>query len=201
MNICKTFGVCVAICLLPLGGCSGSKDSTPMSTTGQSPAAATPRDFDATKKAADSGDAVAQYNLGVMYRDGEGVPQDYAEAMKWFRLAAEQGDTTAKYNLGVMYRDGLGVPQDYAEAVKWSRLAAEQGDAEAQRDLGLMYLSGLGVPQDDAEAYAWISVAATSGSEDASSKRDLVASKLTPEQLSKAQKRATELFEKYGSEN
>ena len=60
---------------------------------------------------------------------GQGVPQDYAEAVKWYRLAAEQGYAAAQYNLGVMYDNGQGVPQDYAEAVKWYRLAAEQGDA------------------------------------------------------------------------
>ena len=62
-----------------------------------------------------------------MYDKGQGVPQDYAEAVKWYRLAAEQGDADAQYNLGVMYDNGQGVPQDYAEAVKWYRLAAEQG--------------------------------------------------------------------------
>ena len=62
-----------------------------------------------------------------MYRNGEGVPQDYAEAVKWYRLAAEQGDADAQYNLGLMYDNGNGVPQDYKEAVKWYRLAAEQG--------------------------------------------------------------------------
>ena len=69
----------------------------------------------------------------------QGVPQDYAEAVKWYRLAAEQGDAVAQYNLGVMYDNGQGVPQDYAEAVKWYRLAAEQGYAHAQRNLGVMY--------------------------------------------------------------
>ena len=77
---------------------------------------------------ADQGDALAQYNLGVMYSNGQGVPQNYAEAMKWYRLAANQGDADAQYNLGVMYDNGQGVPQDYAEAVKWYRLAADQGN-------------------------------------------------------------------------
>ena len=71
-----------------------------------------------------------------MYDNGEGVPQDYAEAVKWYRLAAEQGDANAQYNLGLMYDNGQGVPQDYAEAVKWYRLAAEQGDAEHNTILG-----------------------------------------------------------------
>ena len=74
-----------------------------------------------------------------MYDNGEGVPQDYAEAVKWYRLAAEQGNAKAQYNLAVMYDNGEGVPQDYAEAVKWYRLAAEQGDAKAQHSVGRKY--------------------------------------------------------------
>ena len=58
--------------------------------------------------AADQGDAGAQYNLGVMYDNGQGVPQNYAEAVKWYRLAADQGDASAQYNLGVMYDNGRG---------------------------------------------------------------------------------------------
>ena len=53
------------------------------------------------------GDAIAQYNLGWMYYNGEGVPQDYAESVKWYRLGAEQGDADAQNNLGFMYERGL----------------------------------------------------------------------------------------------
>ena len=78
---------------------------------------------------AEQGNAVAQYNLGVMYENGRGVPQDDKTAVKWYRLSAEQGDAGAQSNLGVMYGNGQGVPQDDKTAVKWHRLAAEQGDA------------------------------------------------------------------------
>ncbi len=81
---------------------------------------------------AESGDAIAQYNLGWMFANGRGIAQDDAEAVKWFRKAAEQGYASAQSNLGVMYEQGRGVEQDYAEAVKWYRKAAEQGDAIAQ---------------------------------------------------------------------
>ena len=70
-------------------------------------------------------DAGAQFNLGVMYDNGEGVPQDYVEAMKWYHKAAEQGHAGAQFNLGLMYANGNGVPQDYAKAAKWFRLGAE----------------------------------------------------------------------------
>ena len=61
-----------------------------------------------------------------MYRDGRGVPQDFTQAMAWYRKAADQGSAVAQYNLGVMYRDGRGVPQGYVEAHKWHDLAASR---------------------------------------------------------------------------
>ena len=93
------------------------------------------------QKAAEQGDASAQFNLGLIYRKGKGVTQDYKEAIKWFRKAAEQGDAEAQFNLGLIYRKGKGVTQDYKEAIKWFRKAAEQGDAEAQFNLCLLYTS------------------------------------------------------------
>ena len=88
----------------------------------------------------------AQFNLGLMYHNGQGVPQDYREAVRWYRMAADQGDADAQFNLGVMYDNGRGVPQDYAEAVRWYRKAADQGYADAQFNLGVMYYNGRGRP-------------------------------------------------------
>ena len=82
---------------------------------------------------AEQGDAVAQYDLGLMYHIGEGVPQDYAEAVKWWRMAAEQGHAKAQNNLGVMYGTGRGVPTDDALAYMWFNLAAAQGYKKAQK--------------------------------------------------------------------
>jgi TPR repeat protein len=93
---------------------------------------------DALRARAEQGDAVSQVNLGHMYHTGEGVPQDYAEAVRWYRLAAEQGFDQAQTNLGVLYATGQGVPQDDAEAARLHRLAAEQGLADAQFNLGLI---------------------------------------------------------------
>ena len=59
--------------------------------------------LDELRALADQGDVDAQFNLGVMYDNGEGVPQDYAEAVRWYRLAAEQGNASAQFNLGSMY--------------------------------------------------------------------------------------------------
>jgi len=82
--------------------------------------------------------ALGQYNLGAMYEKGEGVPQDYKEAVKWYQLAAEQGDADAQYNLGLMHSNGQGISQNDKEAIKWYRLAAEQGNALAQDELNLL---------------------------------------------------------------
>ena len=70
------------------------------------------------------------FEFGRRYAKGDGVPQNNAKAVKWYRMAAEQGHASAQSSLGSMYYYGKGVPQDYAEAVKWSRLAAEQGNAD-----------------------------------------------------------------------
>jgi TPR repeat protein len=55
------------------------------------------------------------------------VPQDYAEAMRWYRQAADAGSGAAMINIGTLYEDGWGVPQDFAEAIKWYRKAADAG--------------------------------------------------------------------------
>ncbi len=73
-----------------------------------------------------------------MYRKGQGVPQDYAEAVKWYRLAADEWDKAAQFNLGSMYEKGKGVPQDYANAAKWYRLAADQGLEKAAKGLEVL---------------------------------------------------------------
>ena len=144
---------------------------------------------------ADQGNAVAQYNLGVMYDNGRGVPQDNAQAVIWYRKAADKGYAAAQFNLGLMYDDGRGVPQDYAQAVAWYRKAAEQGDAAAQFDLGVMYDNGHGVPQDYVEAHMWFNLAASRQKMAhfamAAQNRDAVAAKMTPDQIAEAQRMAT----------
>ena len=87
---------------------------------------------------AEQGDAIAQSNLGNMYRKGQGVPQNYKEAYKWYHLSAKQGLASGQSNLGDMYSLGLGVSQDYKEALTWYRLAAEQGNIDAKEKLSLL---------------------------------------------------------------
>ena len=96
------------------------------------------------RTSAANGDASAQYTLGHMYYNGNGVPQDYQEAAKWHRLAAKQGESYAQYMLGVMCISGNSAPQDAQKAMKWFRLAAEQGQTSAQFNLGVGYAKGQG---------------------------------------------------------
>ena len=88
---------------------------------------------------AEQGDATAQYNLGFMYDEGEGVPEDDKQAVKWYRLAAEQGHhAKAQYNLGVMYANGHGVPEDIVLAYMWWNLAAANGIENASKNKGII---------------------------------------------------------------
>ena len=83
---------------------------------------------------AEQGDAVAQFKLGEMYAKGEGLPEDDAEAMKWWRKAADRGNLDAQHNLAVSYFTGDDVPQDYVQAYLWWSLAAAHGDVDAGKD-------------------------------------------------------------------
>jgi TPR repeat protein len=145
---------------------------------------------------AEQGDAKAQYNLGVMYRRGQGVVQDYKEAVKWYRKSAEQGDADAQSNLGAMYSKGKGVVQNDKEAVKWYRKSAEQGNATAQSNLGVKYERGQGVIQDNVYAHMWLNIAASNGNQGAMKGRDIVAKRMTAADLSKAQGLARACVEK-----
>ena len=100
------------------------------------------------EKAAEQGVAAAQYNLGVMYANGQGVAANPQEASKWFLKAADQGVVDAANGLGRMYYEGEGAFKNYAEAEKWYRKAADQGVASAAFNLGVMYDLGQGVPKD-----------------------------------------------------
>jgi tetratricopeptide (TPR) repeat protein len=112
---------------------------------------------------AEQGDAAAQYKLGVMYEIGEGVPENDAEAVQWYRKAAEQGSVEAKARLGAFYLLGRAVEHDPNKALRWIGEAAEQGHAGAQSLLGFLYQEGVIVPLDVAEAVAWYRKAAEQG--------------------------------------
>lgn len=117
--------------------------------------------------AAEQGDAAAQYNLGVLYENGQGVVKDYSRAAVWYRKSADMGDVNAQNNLANLYMFGLGVPLDIGEAVKWLRKAGEQGEPGAQFNLGILYMIGSSVPQDYQQAQTWLRKAAAQGEAEA----------------------------------
>ena len=148
---------------------------------------------------AEKGSAVAQRNIGLMYDEGLGVPQNGKKAVKWYRMAAEQGEKLAQYYLGTMFEEGRGIPLDYKDAVKWYRLAAGQGHVKAQYRLGLMYLKGQGVLQNSEIAYAWWSVAASKGHEEARKYKQSAQEQMTAEQIEKAQQIAKQIWQELGN--
>ncbi len=121
---------------------------------------------------------------------------DYATALREWRPIAENGDAVAQYNLGLMYDRGWGVPQDYKEAAKWYTLSAEQGYSEAQTGLGWLFGLGYGIPQDYVRAHMWYNLSASNGDKDGAEGRDIVAKKMTTEQIAEAQKLARQCVAK-----
>ena len=113
-------------------------------------------DFDTIKQLAESGDAIAQNNVGLLYLSGQVVAKDNAQAVKWFEKSAQQGIPEAQYNLGLRYFSGQGVEQDYHQAFYWFEKAADANIAKAQMMLGVMYIKGHGVPKDYSIARQWL---------------------------------------------
>jgi TPR repeat protein len=105
-----------------------------------------------------------EFSMGLLYYEGRGVPQDYAEAAKLMRQAADQGHAEAQATLGALYQSGRGVLQDYGQAAAWFRKSAEQGFPFGQLFLGVLLSEGhQGVPKDDIEAAMWFRRAAEQG--------------------------------------
>jgi alpha/beta superfamily hydrolase len=98
--------------------------------------------------------------VGVCYENGDGVENDAAAAVRWYRMAAVAGNAQAQYNLGVCFDNGRGVEKDAVAAVHWYRKAAEAGDVQAQYNLGVCYNNGDGVEKDAAAAVSWYQMAA-----------------------------------------
>jgi len=160
------------------------------------PSAFKPTPFEEAKAKAEAGSADAQSNLGEMYENGKGVKQDFKEALKWFQKAADQGGPEAQTNVGSTYYEGKGVKQDFKEALKWYKKAADQGFPRAQFNVGGMYYAGQGVEQNNVIAYAWWDIAATNGDQDAKNNKSVVAKKMTPAQIAKAEELVKEMVKR-----
>jgi len=135
---------------------------------------------------ADAGEANACYGMGLLYGNGFGVDMNDELALKYYGLAAASGHAEAQYNLGVMHQNGWGVPLNEEEGMKWYRLAAEQGVTGAQLALGRVYAMDFSDKYDPIEAYKWFTLAAKFGDLDAKAKLDLLASRMTSDQVIEA---------------
>jgi len=122
-----------------------------------------PEAFAWCQRAAHSHLPWAQYNLGLMYRKGEGVPRDNAEAARWYLLAADQDFPEAQQKLAELYYLGQGVPLSLPQAFAWYLRAANLGNAEAQFQLGHLYANGQGIDHDYTQSRHWIREAALQG--------------------------------------
>ena len=107
--------------------------------------------------------AEAMGSIGALYFHGQGIEQDYAQALEWYRKAADLGETDSMINIGGMYLYGQGVEQDYTQALEWYEKAADLGKENAMGWLGYLYYNGLGVEQDYTQALEWFKKGADLG--------------------------------------
>jgi TPR repeat protein len=144
----------------------------------------------ALKRMAEAGDASAQYRLGRMYENGNGMAQSAFKAVERYRKAAEQNFAQGQYALGRMYAAGEGVRQDYSQAIRCFLNAAAQGNPLAQNRLGVMYENGQGIETNLVEAYKWYALAAGENQNVyGAANRDTLARRLTAEQIAEGQRR------------
>ena len=111
----------------------------------------------------DSGDARAQYQIGMLYRHGRGVGRDHEKAADWFSKAAAKGHAEAQAEYGNHLLHGRGVKKNYARALELFRAASEKGIASAELNLAIMHRYGRGVPRSYARAVIWYRKAADRG--------------------------------------
>ncbi|HKV97760.1 MAG TPA: tetratricopeptide repeat protein [Gammaproteobacteria bacterium] len=139
------------------------------------------------QQAANAGVANAQYNMGTLYFNGEGVAQDYAKAHEWFMRAAKRGNKYAEFQLGMTYFTGQGVNKDPTKEIFWYEKAARHGVPAAAYNLGVIYNNGDEVAPDYVRAYAWL-LLAQKGNLDTSSALSAVGTNLSPDQIKQAEK-------------
>lgn len=150
---------------------------------------ATPAALDpAVRKAAEAGDADAQFRLGeTLLQDQYRSAESSENALRWLREAAENGNTEAMIVLGRMSRTGVGLLQNFGEASRWLQMAAERGNPEGMLELGRLYRDGVGVAKDPVKAYVWFNRASAERNLDAVREREAIARTLTGEELRTAQ--------------
>lgn len=150
------------------------------------------------RRAAELGVPHARWRLGVMLDEGTGVDPNPMEAVRLFRLAAAQGFSNAYVSLGVVQSAGRGTPADPAAALESYRHAARLGNVHAFNEIGVVYANGEGVGQDEQEAMAWFAIAAALGNANGARFLAMLADRLGPDAVARAEARANAIAEDYG---
>lgn len=146
------------------------------------------------RKAAEEGDAVAQFRLGeALFHDPARTNDTSAQAIRWLQRAAENGNADAMIFLGRLSRTGVGILQDFAQASTWIHTAAVRGSPEGMLEMGRLYRDGIGVDKDLVRAYVWFNRAAAARNLDAVREREAIARILTPDELKDAQRQSAAL--------
>lgn len=136
---------------------------------------------------ATAGHHAAQYAVGMMFLQGQGVAKNPPEAVKWLTLAAEADVAAAEDQLGHLYLMGEGVAQDIPQATKWLQMAADRGVPSSQARLSGMYFQGVGVAQDKVKAYLYAGLAAMKHNEEGQAMVEYLQGQLTAAELSQAE--------------
>jgi hypothetical protein len=108
---------------------------------------------------AKAGHTRAMNNMGLIFKNGLGVPKDLNQSFKYFLQSSQQGFSLAQYNLAGMYQKGLGTKRSPEKAIEWMRKAADNKFARAQLVLGIWYERGFGVPRDPIDSLMWYFIA------------------------------------------
>jgi len=144
-----------------------------------------------------SGDARAQYRLGLMYAMGLGTARNYELGISWLGKSAAKGNASAQNDLGTLYDEGRGIPRDSARAARLFHDAAIRGHAAAQLNLAQLYDEGRGVDRDRLRAFAWANCASELGELHAQRVIDSIAKDLGPGDIAAAERLAEQYRKKY----
>ncbi len=148
------------------------------------------------KPLAEQRDVQAEFALGFMFEIGLGFLKHDREMFKWYQRASERGHAGAQAKLGKIYRkDGKIDKQNYRIARELFIKATKQGNADAQYNLASMYESAEGMTVDNIRAHQWYNIAASAGHKEAAIARDLLATKMSPDDLDSANEMALNWFE------
>ena len=188
-ELCRYGAVLVLPLLCLMNACAGGNGGVETQSVSLARTEESTKDL---RQLAQRGDATAQNELGLLYYEGKGVPQNHRKAKEWFDKAVEQGHPGAQVNLGTLYLRGEGAPQSSQMALFWFGRAAAQEDALAFAKLGMMYTQGRGVLQDFIQAHMWYNLSAAHGEPRSAEARDALAKQMTFSQVAEAQRLARE---------